>query len=80
MSNIKEAIKESAFTKEEIAEMLWLEKYNIDLVNKIVSENFSSEVETIIEIADICNVSTDYLLGLTNVKNRSWKPDKSHYR
>lgn len=68
-TNIKKAIQKTGMSIEEIANSLWCAKGAIELIECLAEENFTQSITAIIEIAKICNVSTDYLLGLNSKEN-----------
>lgn len=78
-TNIKKAIEKTEMNIEEIANSLWHAKGATELIECLAEENFTQSITAIIEIAEMCNVSTDYILGLTENEKQNWTED-SPYR
>ena len=63
---IAECRKEKNMTQQELANRL---KVTESLISQITAGKKGTSLEKLFEIAEILNVSTDYLLGRTNFRN-----------
>ena len=59
---MKKARKSAGLTQAELAKMTGIAQANISMIEN----GATTSLNTIITIAKICNISTDYLLGLTD--------------
>lgn len=63
---IKELRQENYYTQKELADLLNTTQSQI---SKYETDSSSLSIEALIAYSKIFNVSTDYILGLTNIKN-----------
>lgn len=73
---LREALKENEMTQKELSDKLGFNKSNVNTISYwLKTENRTENtrlpnIQQIVEIAKILNVSTDYLLGLTEIKSQ----------
>lgn len=67
-TTIKQLRKENEMTQTDLANKLGLSKSNI---SKYENDVVDPPVDIIILLSDIFQVSTDYILGKTNIKNKA---------
>lgn len=73
MKHIKELREEKGISQQQLAEILSIHR---TAVAKYESETISAKTEMLEKLADIFNVSTDYLLGRTDEKSPSLNRDR----